>query len=137
MLSDFRGHDATDEEMRNLSATEARQIYQQDFIDRPSFHLIGSDPLRAVLVDFGVNSSPATAIMALQKCLGLPQDGIIGAQTLHAANTAAPETLGDAVLWERMGHCCRLAAKDPTQLENLVGWYNRIARQAAALAKGG
>lgn len=132
-LSDHRGHNVTDDEIRNLSVTEALDIYQTEFIHKPSYHLLGSEALRGVLADYAVNSGPHTATQALQRVLGVPEDGIVGAQTIHAANIHDGTRLGMQVLWERIGHVIRLAVADPTQLKFLTGWYNRVREQATEL----
>lgn len=133
-LSEFRGHAVTDDEIRNLSATDARELYRRQYILKPGFHLIGSDALRAVLVDFGVNSGPATAVKALQRCLGVTADGIIGNTTAQAANVKDGNRLGVCVLAERVVHIGHLITADPSQAKFAHGWLRRIAAQIKELA---
>lgn len=133
-LSEHRGHPVTDDEIRHLSATEARDIYKTQYIYKPSFHLIGSETLRGILVDYGVHSGPVTAIKSLQRCLGLPDDGIIGAKTLHGANLQDGSRLGTKVLWERARHLGRLLTADPSQSTYAAGWFNRLADQGQDIA---
>jgi lysozyme family protein len=134
VLADYRHQpDVSDDEIKNLSATEARAIYKQEFIYAPSFHMLGSDELRAVLVDYGVNSGPERAVRALQHVLGLSEDGIIGGETVHAANIKDGSRLAGKVLAQRQRFVCGLVVKDPTQLGNLVGWTERVQEQVEAL----
>ena len=133
-LSEHRGHAATDDEIRNLSATEARDIYRRMYIFAPSYHLLASEPLRAVIVDYAVNSGPSLATKALQHVLGVTEDGILGGETLHAANIRDGASLAVRILAERTRHYGRLISRDHSQAPYAAGWLDRIADQMEVLA---
>lgn len=87
-LEAWRGRPCTAADVQQLSQDEARHIYQAEYVEKPGFLQVACMPLREQLVDFGVNSGQATAIRHLQRVLGLPDDGILGPQTLQAVNHA-------------------------------------------------
>jgi len=132
-LSEHRGHSVTDAEISQLSVTEARDIYQTMYIFKPSFHLLGSEVLRATLVDYGVNSGTSTAVKAMQHALGVVPDGIIGAETLRAANLKDGSRLSIRILCQRSRMLARLVHRDSTQVKYLEGWIDRVMDQVEAL----
>lgn len=78
---------ATLDEVRQVTPPLALQIYAAWYVEQPQFTptMIPYEPLRIQLIDFGVNSGPATAIKWLQRELKLvyPQitvDGQLGPQ---------------------------------------------------------
>ena len=127
VLERWRHAPMSDDDVKNLSLTEAREILIDLYILRPNFHLLGSDILRAVLVDFAVNSGPTSAIKAMQRCLKVAVDGVLGAETLHAANLRRGETLAQLVNAERVEKLGRIVTNDPSQAKFASGWSRRIA----------
>jgi lysozyme family protein len=76
-------------DLRQLTDDLARTIYQRMYVEAPGFTPanIPYEPLRVQLIDFGVNSGPATAIRWLQRVLGMRPDqvdGIFGTLTRMA-----------------------------------------------------
>ena len=86
-------HGLATQSVRNISDAEIEAIYRRDFWD-----VIHGDDLPSGLdgavFDLAVNSGPSRAIKMLQRVLGVPVDGIIGPQTLAAAN-ANPRACGE------------------------------------------
>lgn len=127
-LSEYRGHQCMPADVAALGEDEARMIYEKLYINRPHFDLITNDRLRALLVDWGVNSGPTKPIKALQKALGFSPssvDGVLGPNTAAAANAGNTELLHNSVLAQRVDFYKALAAKDPSQEKFLHGWLNR------------
>lgn len=132
-----RGAYATAQDLKRLTEDEARVIYRQRYIRRPGFDRILDPQLRAFLIDFGVNSGPKRAVLALQAFLGVTQDGIIGVETItRLASIDAARTYSE-MLRSRLRLYVELVLGDPavkafravrknTQLENLRGWTNRL-----------
>jgi lysozyme family protein len=126
-LGSFRGYTqpASAEEVRQLSVHEAREIYRQQYIVKPGFALIDDDGLRSQLVDDGVLSGPRAAIVTLQAALGVKPDGLIGPQTVAAANAADAVSLRRHLAVARAIRLARIVQKDPTQSRFIVGWLTR------------
>lgn len=82
-LSGWLGRQASKAEVRALTVEKVKPIYRKNYWDK-----IAGDDLPAgvdyAVFDFAVNSGPARAAKNLQRIAGVPQDGIIGVQTLRA-----------------------------------------------------
>ena len=86
-------HGLATQSVRSISDDEIEAIYRRDYWDR----IHGDDlpsGLDGAVFDYAVNSGPSRAIKDLQRTLGVPADGIIGPQTLAAAN-ANPKACGE------------------------------------------
>jgi len=84
-------------DLRNLSDAEAEDIYVEEYITKPGFTPanIPYEPLRVQLIDFGINSGPATAVRWLQRVVSmLPHqiDGVIGPETRWALTQIVTST---------------------------------------------
>lgn len=86
------GRPATEEEVRTLPIEEAREIYRRQYI--APFDRIPHAALREQLVDFGVNSGPGTAANHLQRVLGIPETGTVGANTLAVLEQVSRLVIG-------------------------------------------
>jgi lysozyme family protein len=128
---------ATADDVRALTEREARQIYIDDYVERPGFNSL-PDPLRPLLVDFGVTSGPGRAIRALQIAVGSTADGIMGPDTRQKLATYDSKDVYASVLRQYIGHFVSVVLNDKkilafrkdhddTQIENLRGWLNRAS----------
>lgn len=126
-LGSWRGQTqpATAEEVRQLSVTEAREIYREQYVNKPRFNLIADGRLRAQLVDDSVLSGPRAAITSLQVELGVKPDGLLGPVTIDAANTADAGILRRKLVVARSLRLARIVQKDTTQARFIVGWLSR------------
>ena len=70
-------------DIKNLTLEQAKLIYKNDYWDKVRGDEI-SYPLNLFMFDCAVNQGVDVAIKLLQKTLGVPQDGILGVQTLKA-----------------------------------------------------
>ena len=97
-LGEFRkpGRHATPEEVEALEELEAREIYRFLYVMKCGFNRTSDDRLRVIAVDAGVLHGQGTAILILQRTLGVPADGVLGSQTLAAA-AARPTVAADMV----------------------------------------
>lgn len=66
-----------------------------------------------------------TAIMNLQKALGVKADGVIGSDTLGAARNTNNSVRQNFIDYARM-KARNIAEKNPTQKKFINGWLNRI-----------
>lgn len=124
-LGTYRGmqRSATIAEVKALTEDEARAIYRTQYL-RP-FEAIPFDHLVAQLVDFGANAGPMEAIKALQRCLGVEVDGILGERTKTALYAQPQRFTNNALVGLRCQYYAELAEKDPSQRKWLRGWINR------------
>ena len=79
----FLGEDVTEEEMKDMPLEDVFSIYKDDYWDR-----IRGDELPSgvdlCIFDWAVNSGVSQASKALQRVLGVLDDGIIGSRTVAA-----------------------------------------------------
>ncbi len=104
---------------------QARAIYESKYVKAPGFDKIVDKQLQTQLIDFGVNSGPAVAIMKLQGILHVAQDGVLGPATLAALASMHADDVNNLLVAERIRMICRLVQKNPSQLQFLFGWANR------------
>jgi lysozyme family protein len=116
---------ATADDVRNLQEHVARAIYESEYILNPGFDRVPDPWLRGLLVDFGVTSGPERAIEALQRSVGVTEDGILGPATKAALLNLPPTTVYARVLREYFKHFANVVATNPTQIRWLRGWINR------------
>ncbi len=125
-LTIWIGHDATVNDVRNLTKNNAREIYRKLYVLRPQFHLITDPALQAQLIDCGVLHGTGWTIRRLQEILGAKVDGIIGPITLEAVNfDTALNGLNEKFLSRRIRRCVRIVDRDSTQMVWLWGWQKR------------
>lgn len=117
--------DLTAEDVKRLTKDEAHIIYQQKYIEAPGYNLIPNDKLKVQLVDFGVNSGPDRATKALQRVIGVKDDGHIGQITLAALTRFGYSKANNLLMVERILLLGRIVRDDPTQSENINGWLIR------------
>jgi lysozyme family protein len=127
-LAAWRQTDVTCEDVRLLTQAEARDIYRHLYIRQPGFEdAISDSRLLALVVDFGVLSGPHTATAALQRALGVGDDGVLGAQTRRvlASQGGSPDVYRK-VLADRIRHHVEIVIRNPSQARFLRGWLARL-----------
>ena len=121
------------EALMNMSKDEAIEIYYQMFwleynIDEIHKHI----PIVAeFMFDWVVNSGPR-AIRKVQDFIGAKPDGIFGPKSMAELYldvvSIGLEAWYVALCDYRVRDCIRICQNDHTQLENMMGWYNRIVK---------
>lgn len=111
-------------DIRNLTKEQARALYKRDYWDK-----VKGDDLPAgldyVAYDAAINSGPAQSAKWIQRAAGVSADGIIGAQTLAAIDTAArknEEALISSATSQRLAFLRRLS----TWSRYGKGWQRRV-----------
>lgn len=130
-LSHYLGREATDQDIRNLTRKTAKAIYKKLFWTK-----MGCDQLppgmNLLVFSQGVHSGTRVGPKALQKALGVEQDGEIGPKTISAAfsNRDWAKVIRDTSDY-RMEYLQGL--EDWRHFKN--GWTNRVnIIEAAALS---
>lgn len=132
-LSDFRGTPVTAAQVAALTRDEAAEVLEHLYLVRSGYRAIADERVRALVVDWAVNSGVARATRYLQRTLGVePVDGICGPQTVAAANALDARQLLKRLGWARQVFYVRTALQDsrlpdlpPSDLDSLEGWLNR------------
>lgn len=93
--------------VKNITDAEVAAIYKAQYWDK-----VSADDLPVgvdyAAFDFAVNSGPSRSAKFLQRSLGVEDDGIIGAQTLAAAQDADPTRVISEVCDNRLAWLKRL-----------------------------
>ncbi len=135
----------TIEDLKKLTPTTARPVYQHVFIEAPGFKQIMDPELAALMVDAGVQHGVENAIEMLQRAVGVTVDGHLGPISLAAVNADEPRSLRALICGARIRLYGLIISHDPKlgdavkagyrlQAENAFGWGNRIAQFVETLA---
>lgn len=109
-------------DMRDLPLDTAKAIYKARYWDKVRADEL-PEGVRFAMMDYAVNSGPAAAVKALQRVLGVSDDGVIGPATIAAANAVDGYRLAARL----NGHRLRFMTGLPTWPTFGKGWARRIA----------
>lgn len=126
-LTDFRRRQVTDNDMRELTETEARDIYRQVYAIRPGLVKLTNADVLDLAVDCAVNHGPTEAIKMVQYAARVFPDGIFGAETESAANRLNPSVLYHRICAARVRKYGEIITKDHSQAVFASGWLSRAA----------
>ena len=117
-------------DIANLTREDAIAIYYRDWWQRYGYDRLQDDAVATKLLDMAVNMGPATAHRLLQEALvflgyDIAVDGIIGPQTIGAANRADPGRLLRVLRWKAAERYFRLVEQRPQSRAFLIGWLRR------------
>lgn len=125
-LSEFRKRKCTADDVKNLTESEAIQIYKVLFWDKVKGDQISSFNIAYTLFNFAVNSGVGTSVSLAQKVLGLTRDSVIGSKTVSAINATNDQTFLSNFLAEAKIYYQDLAARREKDKKFLKGWLNRV-----------
>ena len=111
------------EDIPNLTRERANAILYRDYWLAPHINQL-PDEYADIVFDNGVVQGQPTAIMNLQKALGIQADGLIGPNTLNAI-TNADENVRKNFIKQVHLRNKNIVEQDPTQRVFLNGWTNR------------
>lgn len=110
------------EDIPNLTLDRAKAIYAKDFWSVARCDEL-PELIRFDVFDTAVNSGVRTACKLLQRCVGVPEDGVIGQVTLTNAATLSPYQL----LARYNGHRLKFMTDLEVWPEFSRGWARRVA----------
>lgn len=122
----YYGEDKTADDLKNITDTQWLNIFKTGYWNPFKADSILSQSIANIVVDWAWGSGPVTAIMKVQKVLGVYADGKVGPVTLAAINTEDPKELFSKIWNARKQHFEAIVKKDPTQRVFLKGWMNRL-----------
>lgn len=116
-----------DLDIAHLTREQAVDIYRRDYWDM--FHCdewpAGLD---FALFDAAVQHHPKSAIMLLQRAIGVPADGVVGPVTLATAPTVTLSTALIRYFVYRAGLYADLITADSRNAKFRDGWFGRLFR---------
>jgi Glycosyl hydrolase 108/Predicted Peptidoglycan domain len=120
----------TVEDIKALTQNQAKEIYRTEYWNRMQCGRLPTG-LDLEVFDFGVNAGPGTAVKALQKIIGVTEDGSIGPITLAALKTFAVDKLVEEYSDARLEYYKSLK----NEAKFLVGWESRVSQIQTAAFK--
>ena len=133
-LREWRGHDVTPDDVKNMTKAEALEIYRAKYWNPMQCGDL-PDGIDLEVFDFGVNAGIRTSVKMLQLVIGVTQDGSVGPITLNAAKAANTCTVIQTFSQHRLDYYRSLASEWP---HFGAGWTNRTnSVEQAALNMAG
>jgi lysozyme family protein len=126
-LADWRGRQATVDDVRVLTEAEARDIYRETYIVRPGFLGIENESVRALAIDCAVNHGVKRSVQLLQEAARAFTDGIFGPNTRDAVNRMTAGVMYRRLCAARVRLYGQIITKNPSQAVFAAGWANRVA----------
>lgn len=133
--------DATADDVRNMTQTEAEALYKEYWWDALKMSLINSDRVATKTLDMAVNMGAQTGIKLLQQATinlaatenravpnGFECDGHLGPISASAINASPEEELLGELVQEATWRYQSIVEKNPAQAKNLPGWLARAAK---------
>lgn len=111
-----------------LTREQVIDVCTEHFALGPGLWRIADHWVMWLVIDFAIHSGTATAVRALQRALGVRDDGIFGPQTEYAVNHCNPERLFRSLAAERIEFLGRLITLNPSQACFAAGWCRRVSR---------
>jgi len=109
------------EDIRGMTEARAKEIYRADYWDKVCGDDLPAGPDLCTF-DGAVNSGPSRGVKWLQRAVGVPDDGVVGPQTIAAANAAIDHVTIDRMCDDRMKF---LRGLETWPLYG-TGWTNRV-----------
>ena len=112
-------------DIKSISRDQAVSIYYRDYWDGKMLTSLPPQ-IAACVLDTAINMGSGTAIRLLQSVVGTEQDGVIGPNTIHAAQSIDQDELVPQFLAARALHYAGLK----TFGKYGKGWYARLFKLA-------
>lgn len=133
-LANFRRYvkpNATKDDLRKINDAQIETVYRRFYWDAVNGASL-PDGIDMAVFDYAVNSGPSRAAKALQKIVGVPQDGKIGPATISAIKKSLPATTIHAICDERVAFMKRAKGSAGALKGKLLwptfgkGWQTRV-----------
>jgi len=108
-------------DIKNLTKEDAIRIYKRAYWDKVKGDSLPSG-IDIVVFDGAINSGVSRSAKWLQKAVGVPQDGLIGPQTIYATQQLDCEVVIRSILAQRYTFLRSL----PTWSRYKNGWTRRL-----------
>jgi len=120
-----RNNHLSSEDLRNISDEDIQAIYRQNYWN-PVFGNLLNSGCDYLLFDFAVNAGVGRSVKTLQQVVGTNVDGVMGNQTLMAANAIDASALIIDFSNAKIKFYEDIVMARPNQNVFLKGWLNRV-----------
>jgi lysozyme family protein len=111
--------------VKDITQDDAKKIYKEMYWNKINGDALPAD-LAIALFDTAVNMGVGASVKMLQKIIGVPQDGVLGSETLAAINNYNGD-LVDTYLDAREAKYYGIVERDSRQGVFLKGWLSRVS----------
>ena len=108
-----------------------RAFYRDHFWSPLGLDAVQNPSVAGTLFDFAVNAGTGTAAKLAQLVVGTTPDGRIGPKTLTALNAAGPDLFCARYALAKLARYRDIVTRDRTQQKFIIGWINRLLKEAA------
>ena len=140
-LRDYRGEDVTAEDVENLSADEAREIYHAMYWNPGQWqnfdHLSFSPAVAEIVFDCSIHHGPRQAVRFVQRSAGASVDGMIGPQTIEAVSQTEQAKLAAGIVAARAAFFGHIISRDHSQAVFAHGWCRRLGEMIELIPEAG
>lgn len=120
------GRPPTEEDMKNMTYHEAKDIYKEQYWDVIKGDEIKDQSVANIFFDGVVNQGKS--IKWMQESAGVQADGKVGPKTIEAINQADSQKLHDDFKEKRKSGYEAYIEADPAQETFRKGWMNRLEK---------
>ena len=113
------------DDLHQLTREDVLEVLRIAYWNRWRADEINNQALADILVDW-LWCSGKWGITIPQRFLGVPEDGIVGPQTLQRLNNVNPNKFLMQIYNARVCFILNIIKKDPTQKRFERGWFNRL-----------
>ena len=124
--AEYMARPIADGEMKDLKPFMVKPFYKIRYWDRCKCDDLPNG-LDYAVFDFAVNAGVGMSAKLLQRAVGVPDDGAIGAKTLEAVSKHDPKQILDKFANAKTSFYEQIVARRPEQQRFMQGWKNRIA----------
>ncbi len=119
-------------DIRNLSETQAKEIYKADYWDKIQGDAINDQAIAEAIFDTAVNMGPRTTARLVQLALDIePVDGIIGNQTVASLQQVNNGSFIAQFTLAKIARYVAICQRNSSQRRFLLGWINRALGAAS------
>ena len=133
-LGAWRNELVTGNDVKAMSVTEARDIYQSMYWEEPKLGKLHLSPvLQEMLFDSAVQHDPYDTIKWLQEAVNEKADGLIGPMTMAAVADQESDMTAARFMANRIAYYGRIITNNPSQAAFAAGWMNRMKEFVVAI----
>lgn len=117
---------------QDVPAQMVREFYRKVFWAPVGGETINDPSIARTLFDFAVNAGVDVAVKLAQVVVSVTPDGRVGPKTIAAINEVEPRLFMALYSLAKLARYRDSVQKRPANIKYLMGWINRLLREASA-----
>jgi lysozyme family protein len=127
-LARWRGTSISAADVKNLTVSEAEEIYEAFYWDPLECDQIQDQGIATAILDCGILNGIGTCARMAQQVVGVAVDGHIGPETIDAINAFSRAQFINKLIAELLSRYKAIVDSNPSQEVFLKGWAARAER---------